>query len=406
VRPVISGLPLERALQPPRIVTPTMSVYINVMSVSLLVQREDQPAVLTALQELARELSSQFHNPGAVLAATDLVAALDANYWCTEVDEHGDLVGLIWGIERYPAKAYEEWPDTVLKAFAPHARFGTFHVSIEGSREIEWHFFEDGAVRRRILKTGIEVVATGPVPPTPPGGAVTVEVTARTNGLFPFDESERIALSIEHDTQVSARLRTPETPPDAPSWQGVTVAPNGTAQLEVTVEPGAADPVVVYLGIPDEVVSFPVHIPILAPPEEADEVIETQAGFRASLIMPAERFGEALRQFRRYADRYQDRPGAEFLRSVAAAPDLVAAFAAAGIEATVDAEGLWAWRFTADRLPGYERYLAGLLWSLEGLLATSDCAVIVAYPHQPDRWVWIGFEWGNRSRNFTARDVP
>jgi hypothetical protein len=122
--------------------------------------------------------------------------------------------------------------------------------------------------------------------------------------------------------------------------------------------------------------------------------------------MPVQRFGEALRQFRRYADRYQDRPGAEFLRSVAAAPDLVAAFAAADIEATVDDEGLCAWRFTADRLPGHERYLAGLLWSLEGLLAASDCAVIVAYRHQPERWVWIGFEWGNPSRSFTDRDVP
>src|SRR5262245_28552985 len=114
-----------------------MGIELVVESTDFLLQREDQPAALAALKSYLDQVPGDFRLDGPLEVAT-LVEAFEIGYWRAEVDEHGDIVGLLYDLG-YPPDANDDYPMSILGALAPFVRHGHFLRWTEGDRSLDSH---------------------------------------------------------------------------------------------------------------------------------------------------------------------------------------------------------------------------------------------------------------------------
>jgi len=378
-----------------------VTVHTLVECRSFRLEREDHDAALEAVRALAREAPTEVSLADAVAAATDVRSALNAAGWNTRVDQHGDIVELSPMGDTVPTDS-DCWPEALLRRLAPYARFGEFRQTHEGWPDITTYQYRGGRLHHRECEHGIELIQVGQPPLCAPGDTVQVEFQIRTRRAEPVP----VRVDGAYFTQVSAAVQTP------------TVTAGDRGAVAVTVAPGAADPAGLYLSVGvdgeycdnDSCSEAEIRVAVRQPAGERDGVHEVVAadspldhGNPPSLPIPTGAFDVAVRALRRYASRHRDRPGAGFLRAVAAAPDLIGALRVAGLEPEISDRGLHGVRFTAPRLPGYERYLAGLFWSLRDFGPGGALWFGLAYAHAPDRWVRVGFNVAEPERTLADR---
>ena len=359
-----------------------------------LLQREDQPAALEALREFLRECPGDFRLQGE-LVADDLVSALAIGDWHARVDEHGDIIGLGYGGD-YPPRATDDFPVSFFRAVAPFVQYGSFFRKIEEDPALTLLCLKRGDCSYRRRAPGVRLEQRGEPPLVRAGESVVVELVLHGCGV-----SEGVVeLQSGHSTQVEYEFESRRVPID------------DIGRVKLTLRPGAADPVTFGVSMTlDGVDQFDAAIAIraAAPPEQADtlhEVIASKSPLdqaERSAVIVANDLPLALQALRRYATRYAERSGAEFLRNVLSAPDLQAALRAAELETALTGDGdVHGFRFIGSRLPGYERYLSGLFASLRAVVQ-GDTWFSIAYAHDPKHWVHFSYEWGEPSRNLWER---
>lgn len=374
-----------------------MGTLVSVDSTHFLIQREDQPAALEALRAFVRMCPDDFRSATGELQATTLKAALLEGHWHATEDEHGDLVELVYGGDKVPPNATDDFPMSLFEVLAPFVQHGHLFRTMEGWPALLSHSLGLGKSVYRAREPGVRLEQAGKPPRVQPGQTVVVELTACGYGTHA--KSRVTDVSSSHSTQLSYRVETE------------TLNIGDTCRVHVTPDPDARDPAVLYLSMNlDGVDQFDsaVRIIVDAPPEQTDvvhEVVATQCPFDypnpPSAVVSAANVPAALTRLQRYAARHAGRPGAGFLEGVLAAPDLASALRAAQLEASLDAAGgLLGVRFVGSKLPGYERYLFGLFASLRGLVQ-NDPWFGLCYGHAPHRQVRIGYDWGEPSRNTT-----
>jgi hypothetical protein len=370
-----------------------MGTMVVFDSADLLLQREDQPAALEALRAHLEECPGDLNgDPGS----PDLVSLLRSGAWVTDVDEHGDIVGLRYGGDQYPRDATDDFPMSILEALAPFVRHGRCFRWIEGDAGVSEHHVGRGRNVYYRRAPGARLTQLGDEPVLRPG--TPVDVRFRLDGYGTGDGAV-VELGCPHSTQVSGVF-------DPPS---LAVGETGTVRL--TLYGAAAEPVAYRVSMTldgTDLFDTALRVRVAPAPEHdvAHEVVATESpldnGF-PSTVVEAGDLPFLLEVLRRYARRHADRPGAAFLRDVLAAPDLPGALRAAHLEAGFGAGGeVLGFRFTGTRLPGRERYLMGLFASMRGVVR-SDPAFKVAYAHDPGHWVVIGYDWGEPSRHVWDR---
>ena len=374
-----------------------MGTMVVFDSTELLLQREDQPAALAALRahllDCPGDLES--HADGGS-DRPDLVTLLRSGAWVVDVDEHGDIVGLSYGGDKYPRDATDDFPMSILEALAPSVRHGRFFRWIEGDAGVSEHHVGRGRNIYYRRAPGVRLTQLGDVPVLRPG--VSVDVRFRLDGYGTADGAV-VELSCPHSTQVSGVFDPPAVPV------------GGTGTVRLTLYEGAAEPLAYWVSLTlngTDLFDTALRLRVAPAPEHdpAHEVLAAESpldnGF-PSTVVEAKDLPFLHEVLRRYARRHADRPGAAFLRDVLAAPDLPGALRAAGLEAGFGEGGeVQGFRFTASRLPGAERYLMGLFASMRGVVR-SDPAFKVAYAHDPDHWVVIGYDWSEPSRHVWDR---
>ena len=370
-----------------------MGTMVVFDSHEFLLQREDQPAahaaLLAHLEDCPGDLEGDLDSP-------DLVTLLRSGWWFPDVDEHGDIVGLSYGGDKYPRDATDDFPMSILEAIAPFVRHGRCLRWIEGDAGLSQHHLGRGRNIYYRRYPGVRLTQLGDVPALRPG--VSVDVEFRLDGYGTVDGAV-VELGCPHSTQVSGVFDPPSVPV------------GGTGTVRLTLRDAAADPVAYWVSLTldgTDLFDTALRLRVAPAPEHdvAHEVVATESPLdngSASTVVEAKDLPFLLEVLRRYARRHADRPGAAFLRDVLAAPDLPGALRAAGLEAGFgDGGEVQGFRFTATRLPGAERYLMGLFASMRGVVQ-SDPAFKVAYAHDPDHWVVIGYDWDEPSRHIWSR---
>jgi hypothetical protein len=372
-------------------------------SVRLLLQREDQPAALAALRDHLEECPNDVDPPG-VPKADDLVTALTAADWDVTVDEHGDIVGLRYLVDKAPRDSTETFPYYLLYALAPYIRYGKFarweeqdaglSLFVVGRRE---------RLREIHHRRAARLVQLGGPSTVPTNGSVEVAFRVAGYGVADGDPVRVEANSTQADCALDA----------------AHVPAGGTGRMRITQRPGALDPLDVRVRLdagngalfeeqiacrlepgPDTIRKVVAQDSPLDDPEwsaDGDDI-------------PGNWFPAAHEALRRYAVRYGDRPGARFLRAVADASDVHGALRAAGLEmGPTNSGGAAGFRFVADELPGYERYFWGLFAALEGSYA-GESGFRLAFADDPGTWVEYAsyyrsgcYEWGQPWRWLVPR---
>jgi hypothetical protein len=346
------------------------------------------------LKDYLLECPGDFRLDGP-LVADDLVTAFRIGHWWADVGEHGDIVGLTYAGDDHPPESEDDFPISIFGTLAPFVRYGSFLRQIEGDAALMWHRLGRGENVYYRREPGVRLRQLGEPPVVRPGESAIVDFHLDGYGTY-----DAVEIGCSHSTQVSYE------------FEDRRVEIGRTARVRVTVRPGAADPVALYVCMSVHGVDqFDGTIVVRADTsaDEADairEVIATESPLDQGFQYPAVRatdLPEAHEALRRYAVRHADRPGAEFLRGVLDAPDIRSALRAAELETGYSDTGdLLGLRFAGARLPGYERYLWGLFASLRGIVQ-QDPWFKIAYADDPAHWVRFAYDWNEPSRDLWER---
>jgi hypothetical protein len=374
-----------------------VGVLVTFESKEMLLQREDFPAALRALKKCANE----FYDPEAVRRAKDLQGALKAADFVSQLDAHGDLVGLHYAGDKVPSSASDDWPGGFMVAWKKWLRASRFHRAMEGTRRRT--FFADRGVvraqdqydseRRRFEQIGAD-------PRCRPGEQA--DVSFRYVSDFEDDAAAVEVPKPSDDGALSIDFtpRTMRPGDEARATLRVRDGRDGYGQTESVFLHASAPPDVLVRGFLGVAVDLP---------EDLDTVhtivAHTSSPQWLGTYLPSKKAKAALEDMHRYAARNANAPGGAFLTAVAEAKTVDDALGAAGFEPTRGGGHITSLAFTGDRLAGSERLVIGFLRAFAGLTTTRLGELRVAYAAIPDWWTVFSLAHGDVTRS-RARRAP
>lgn len=372
-----------------------MGTLVTFESHGLLLQREDFPGALRALQKIAKTVPGFFRDEKAVRASKDLMTALRAGEFPAEVDAYGDVIGIRYIGDKWPPGGPDDFPEHLVFGLAKFLRKTSFHLWVEGVPGVRKFWVERGKVHSQVHHPSPRSFEQlGPPPRCRPGD--TVEVRFRLVSTDPDDTTEVAVVASDSAEPVRVSFEPRKMRPGDEAVVTVTVKddyvflPEGRVGPRLIGDPRVHGTLEIFSELPDY-----DHDAALA--VVASQCTPAPTG-RTRIYLSKTKLAAALVDMKRYAARHVDEPGGAFLAGVSAATDLAAALRAASLEPTFDAAGhLRGLAFAGAGLPGGERHLHGLLLSYAAL---TDCTgeLALAYAETPDRWTRFLFSAGSVRR--------
>lgn len=376
-----------------------MGTCVTFESRGMLLQREDFPAALRALQKIAKTVPGFFRDEKGVRTAKDLMTALRLGEFPGELDTYGDLVAIRYVGDKWPPNGPDAFPEHLVFGLAKLLRNTRFDLWVEGVKGIRRFWIERGQVRSQVhTDSPRRFEQVGPVPRCRPGDTVEVHFRLVSDEA---DDSTEISVAASDSAE-----------PVRVSFEPRKMRPGDEAAMTVTLLDDYAflpeGPVGPHLfGDPRMHGTLKVFAEL--PPYDRDDaldVLESQSSpvppGRQKIYLAKTKLAAALVDLQRYAARHVEEPGGAFLAGVAAAEDLAGALRAASLDPTFDSSGhLRGLAFVGQKLPGGERHLHGLLLSYAALTdGTGELAF--CYAGSPDRWTRFLFS-SNSVRRWRQR---
>jgi hypothetical protein len=123
-----------------------MGTLVTFESHGLLLQREDFPGALRALQKIAKTVPGFFRDEKAVRTSKDLMTALRAGEFPAEVDAYGDVIGIRYIGDKWPPGGPDDFPEHLVFGLAKFLRKASFHLWVEGVPGVRKFWVERGKV--------------------------------------------------------------------------------------------------------------------------------------------------------------------------------------------------------------------------------------------------------------------
>lgn len=357
-----------------------MGFVVDVRSTRFELPKKKFPKALAALRKLAQERPGELEDPARTLAAKELVAALEANFWKLTLDEAGNATALELSADKLPRDAIS--PEAFLSALSRQVERGRVVFVSEGDPEHETVYTLGGALKSNYRNRERYVLKQHPKAPLPvaPGDRVTKTVTLVHQW---GDELEIRPLPRDAERDVAVEI-------DGHPWRAgetrevrVTVGPDALGEAYAFVDAIAKKP---DLMVDTEAITVDVtpreHVPLRI------AKVEPQLQTARKYMMAAKDAERALDDVRAWAQKTKDAPGGAFLAKVAEAPDFVAAMKAAGLIAHQEGDKIKRLEPIVGRLPCSEWHLSKLLESfVERVRPYTDGGFGFISQGRPDRLI-------------------
>jgi hypothetical protein len=329
-----------------------------------------------------------------------LLTALKAADFATQLDEHGDLVGLRYVVDKVPsASTDDDWPGAFMVAWKKFLRASRFHRWMEGTNRRTF-LVDRGVVhareqydsdRRRFEQVGAE-------PRRRPGEHA--EVSFRYVSEIEGDDAAVHVPKPANDGALAVEFepRTMRPGDEAPATLRLRDDNERYGETESVFLVARAEPEVLVRGFLSVAVDLPEDLDAVH-----DIVAHTTSPKWLGSYLPSKKAKAALEDMHRYAARHANAPGGAFLASVAEAKTVEGALRAAGFEPTLEGGNVTSIAFAGDRLAGSERHVVGFLRAFAALTNANLGQLRVAYAAIPDWWTVLSLTHGDVTRSRERR---
>lgn len=375
-----------------------MGTIVEFGSTAMLLQREDFGPAYKALRKVA--LRSSTHDPARVADAEDLLGLLDALDLVVTLDDHGDLVGLVYGGDKPPEGAPDDFPEPLVLALAKLLRDSRFERFVEGSTTSVRTSIDRGVVRTQTISRSLRRFQQLTAPPR-------LCVGQRADIVVRYVSSAAVTTS---EPALSFRA----------SDGGEPLVVRASRDL---VQPG--DEVVVGVEVPvgrpvyraeaisaglygDGAATVRGHAELSldpsAPTDRPAEVLDAGVDGASGELVGARAAPHALEALRRFARRVRRRDARSVAERIEGSPDLAGALTAAGFSVQAEGAAVRAIAWDAPAAPWLEAELFDLVRAFAPHTSAVGLELWRTLRDDPSLRVCFAFARGRVTRLLRARE--